>query len=241
MKKISINVFLGYLLLIIIAVITSVLGIYIVSKIEKPQPQPAVVVAPTLPELPSQYPDYDAIKGKNSDSKIKAVKITANCPPDGCKSDTPATKKFDEIHKQYEVKGKFSRAYLYIEALVDYNRPLTVWDDFYFKMSKLGGHIIADENSLAVPPGEVSKYLYDLRAISYYPTIRDKESRTNRHNNTNLFVLLQDSAVFDIVAAISSNRPGRVMKEVSIYYECFVGSECIIQEVNKNSIIHKSE
>lgn len=237
MKKISINVFLGYLLLIIIAVITSVLGIYIVSKIEKPQPQPAVVVTPALPELPSQYPDYDAIKGKNSDPKIKAVKITVDCPPDGCRNDRPATIDFDGIDKKYEVKGNFSRAYLYIEALVDYNRPLTVWDDFYFKMSKLGGHIISAENSLAIPPGEVSKYLYDLSAISYYPTIKDKKNRTNRKSNINLFVLLRDGVTFDVVAAISSNRPGRVMKEVSIYYECLLGSECTIQEVNKNSIL----
>ena len=102
----------------------------------------------------------------------------------------------------------------------------------YFRMSKFLGQIIVDENSLSVPTSEVSKYLYYLRAISYYPTIRDKENRTNRQNNTNLFVLLQESAVFDIVAAISSNRPGRVMKEVAIYYECFIGSECAIREVN---------
>ncbi len=125
--------------------------------------------------------------------------------------------------------------------MVDYNRPLTVWDGFYFKMSKLGGHIIADENSLAIPPGEISKYLYDLRAISYYPTIKDKENVTNRKNNINLFVLLQDGVTFDVVAAISSDRPGRVMKEVSIYYECFMDSECTIKEINKNSIPQRSE
>lgn len=241
MKKITINAFLGYLILIIIAVITSVIGIYIARKIEQPQPQsqPVTVVTP-LSELPSQYPDYDAIKGKNSDPKIRAVKITADCPPDGCKNDKPATIEFDGIHKKYEVKGKFSRAYLYIEALVDYNRPLTVWDNFYFKMSKLGGHIIADENSLAIPPGQVSKYLYDLRAISYYPTIKDKENGTNRQNNINLFVLLQEGVTFNVVATISSDRPGRVIKEVSIYYECFIDSECTIKEVNKNSI-YKSD
>lgn len=234
MKKISINVFLGYLLLIIIAVITSVLGIYIVRKIEKPKSQPTVAITPQLPELPSQYPDYDAIKGKNRDPKIRVVQITKDCPPDGCKNDKPATREFGGIYKKYEVKGKFSRAYLYIEALVDYDRPLTAWDDFYFRINKFGGHIIADKNSLAIPPGEDSKYLYDLRAISYYPTIKDKENRINRQNNINLFVLLQDGATFNAVAAVSSDRPGRVMKEVSIYYECFVESECIIQEVNKN-------
>ena len=128
------------------------------------------------------------------------------------------------------MKGKFSRAYLYIEATVDYHRPLTVWDDFYFKVSGIGGHLINDSNLLPVPPSDISRFLYDLRSISYFPSIRDKEIDTNKQSNINLFALLQNSITLDITASISSDRAGRVMKEVSIYYECFERSNCSIQE-----------
>ena len=231
MTKVNNKVFLGYLILIIVAVITSVIGIFIANRLESPMPQPSQPQLVSLPELPSQYPDYDAVKGKNRDTKIQKIEITVDCPPDGCKNDKPATIEFGGIHKKYEVKGNLSRAYLYIEALVDHNRPLTVWDDIFFRLNRKGGHLITEENTLATPPGEVSKYLYDLRSISYYPTIRDKESKSNRQNNINLFVLLQNGATLDIVSAVSSDRPGRVLKEVSIYYECFEGSDCIIKNI----------
>ena len=228
MKKINLNILIGYIVLIVIAVGTSVIGVYIVRKIQREQPPQVVIVKPE--EKPSQYPDYDAIKGKNPDQKIRAVYITSECPAEGCINNNPATIEFDVIHKKYRVSGKFSRAYLYIEAVVDYQRPLTVWDDFYFKMSGLGGHLISDSNLLPVPPSDISRFLYDLRSISYFPSIRDKERNINEQLSINLFTLLQNGITLDITAAISSDRPGRIMKEVSVYYECFEGSECDIQE-----------
>lgn len=228
MKKININILVGYAVLLIIAVGTSVVGVYIVRKIQKEQPPQVVIVKPE--EKPSQYPDYDAIKGKNPDPKIRTVRITSGCPADGCVNNNPATIEFDGINKKYAVIGKFSRAYLYVEAVVDYQRPLTTWDDFYFKISGLGGHLINDENLLSVPPSDISRLLFDLRSISYFPSIKDKENKSNQQLNINLFNLLQDGITLDVTAAISSDRPGRIMKEVSIYYECFEGSDCSIQE-----------
>lgn len=225
MKEINPKVFWGYLILVLVAVVTSTVGIYIGSKVKEAEKPPQAQ------ELPSQYPDWDVIKGKNPDPKISAIRLTSECPPEGCINYSPATEDFDGIHKRYEVKGKFSRAYLYIEAVVDYKRPLTVWDDFYFKVNGLGGHLIPDNNVLPVPPSEISRYLYDLRSISYYPTIKDKEKKGNRYNNINLFVLLQDGIVLDIVTSISSDRPGRVMKEISIFYECFEGTKCNVEEI----------
>jgi len=180
---------------------------------------------------PSEYPDYDAIKGKSPDAEIKAAVITENCPVAGCVNNKPATIDFDGIAKTYQIKGKFARAYLFIEALVDYKRPLTVWDDFYFKIDNIGGHLIPDENILPVPPSDTSRYLYDLRSISYYPSIKDKEQKINKQVNANLFSLLIDGSIVQFTASISSDRAGRVMKEVAIYYECFEGSECSIEEI----------
>jgi hypothetical protein len=218
---------LGYLILILVVSVTSVIGFYIAKKIEMSENPPEIVIQP------SEYPDWDAIKGKNPDSNIRRILVTKDCPQDGCKSDKPATQQLDAIDKYYKVKGRFSRAYLYTEAIVDYRRPLTKWDDIYFNINNFGGHLINDENLLSVPPGENSIYLYDFRSISYYPTIEDKENRENRNNNINIFYLLQDGIELDIRVFISSDRPGRIMKEVSIYYECFEGSDCSIEEINK--------
>lgn len=215
---------LGYLVLILIACITSVVGFYIAKKIELAEKPPQAIIQP------SEYPDWDTIKGKNPNPDIKRVLITKDCPQGGCKSDEPASEQLDAIDKHYEVKGRFSRAYLYAEAIVDYGRPLTAWDDIYFKMNSFGGHLIKDENLLPVPPGETSIHLYDFRSISYYPTMEDKENRENRHNNINIFYILQDSITLDVRVFISSDRPGRIMKEVAIYYECFEGSDCSIEE-----------
>jgi len=228
MKETNSKVFWGYLILVFVAAVTSVAGIYIGNKVKEAEKPPQIVIQP--PELPSQYPDWDAIKGKNPDTKILVARFTSECPSGGCVNHKPATVEFDGIHKKYEVKGKFSRAYLYIEATVDYQRPLTVWDDFYFKVNGLGGHLIDDKNLLPVPPSGISRLLYDLRSISYFPTIRDKEKNTNKQLDISLFALLQNGIILDITAAISSDRPGRTMKEVSIYYECFEGSDCSIQE-----------
>ncbi len=208
----------------IIAIFAFTLVVYVLNFVEQPS---NIIIEPQ----PSEYPDWDAIKGKDPDSNIKNVLLTKDCPPEGCKSDKPATQQLDAIDKQYKLKGRFSRAYLYSEIVVDYRRPLTAWDDIYFRINGFGGHLIKDENLLPVPPGETSKYLYDLRSISYYPTIKDKENRENRHNNINLFYLLQDSMNLDARVFISSDRPGRVMKEISIYYECFEASNCSIEEV----------
>lgn len=225
MKKISPNVFWGYIILVFVAVTTSLVGLYFGGKIKDAEkPSPVII-------QPSQYPDYDAIKGDNSDPNLTFVKMTSDCGFSGCVNKKPATIDFGIIHKKYKVVGKFSRAYLYIEAAVDYGRPLTVWDDFYFKINGFGGHLISDENLLPVPPGDISRFVYDLRSISYFPSISNKERNKNKQSNINFFVLLQDGVNLDMEATISSDRPGRVIKEVSIYYECFEGSECEIVEI----------
>lgn len=235
MKK---NDFIAYLVLIIVASITTFLGLYIGNKIKKSdeiiqQQQENNQEEKPDEILPSQFPDYDAIKGDKSDPKIKNVSFSSDCPSDGCVNNKPATVDFDGIKKDYIVKGQFSRAYLYIDALVDYNRPLTSWDDIYFTINEKGGHLIPDGNQLPVPAGTTSKYLYNLNSTSFFSTIQDKEQNKNKKNNVNLFGILKDGNKLSIHASVSSNRPGRVMKEISIFYECFEGSNCSIEEIKK--------
>jgi hypothetical protein len=77
---------------------------------------------------PAEYTVYATIKGKNPDKEIKQIIIATDF-----KNDKPATFDPDGVSKKrFHVKGNLSLAYLYIEALVDYNRPLTVYDDVYF-------------------------------------------------------------------------------------------------------------
>lgn len=199
-------------------------GLYLVEK--KPtELKPPVVVQP------SQYPDYDVIRGENKSENIKQLNITKDCLKGGCRNDKPASAEFDGINKTYLVSGKFSRAYLYIEAIVDYTRPLTSWDGIYFTMNNWGGHLVNDDNLLSVPSSDTSRILYNLRSISFYGTLEDKLNKTNLYSNINLFSLLQDTNILNIVVTISSDRPGRILREVSIYYECFEGSSCDIKEL----------
>lgn len=97
-------------------------------------------------------------------------------------------------------------------------------------MGGLGGHLAPDENLLPVPPANISKYLYDMRSISYYHTINDEY--WNKTKNQNFFALINGGGTFEVRAFISSNRPGRVMREVSIYYECVSGSDCSLTYKN---------
>lgn len=224
MEEISKNTIIGYIIFFIIIIGTSFVGIYTVGKIREGQQQKNVVVKQV--EKQCQYPDFDAIKGKNPDQDIKPITIARNFI--NSKPVTPND--LDGVTKNFEVKGQFSRAYLYIEAMVDYKRQLTVWDDVYFKIKDDGGHLISDFNNLARPSATVSNYLYDLRSIYYYPTVEDKKKEGSI---VNLFELLKDEKKLKINVFVSSNRPGGVLKEVSIYYQCLPGSTCSIKPIDK--------
>lgn len=160
---------------------------------------------------PAEYTVYSTIKGKNPDKNMKRLIIAQDH-----KNDKPAGLDADGITKRFRVKGRLSLAYLYIEALVDYSRPLTEYDDIYFSINDVGGHLVPDGNALPVPPAEFSRYLYDLRSVVYYKSIKEKRVDIP----SDLFKLLHDGANIKIEAFISSNRPGSIMKELSIYYKC---------------------
>jgi hypothetical protein len=207
----------------VILVISAIIIVnYLVNLHDEANP---VTVIPT----PSEYPDYDAIKGLNPDQKIKKIEITLNCP-NKCTNDQSATADFDGIEKNYRAVGKFSRAYVYADVAVDYKRPLTSWDDLYLRIGGFGGHIILDENLLPVPAGQSSRYLFNMKSISYYSSLANKTAKKSS-NNIDFFSVLQNENEFHVHASISSNRPGRVMREISIYYECLDGSQCYVEEV----------
>jgi len=213
-----------YSIIIVAAALASIGSSYITTKIKSTSvvtPQPQI-------EKPSDYPDYDAIKGKNPDPNFNVTKFTDGCPKNGCIHDKPASQLFDGIKKNYHINGNIQRAYLYIEAAVDYNRPLSNYDDFYISIKYQGGHLITPENLLPVPPSDISRYLYDMRSISY-------SYKGKSYKNVNFLNLLQNGVDFNLHTAVSSDRPGRVLKEVSIYYQCANNSDCNIEEIPTNN------
>ena len=210
--------------LVILAVVGSATfaSSYVVKKLRLSDKQTPPPVSASI--SPSQYPDYDAIKGENPDKTINLIRFTDDCPENGCKNNTPANIDFDGIKKDYKITGKISRGYLYIEAAVDNNRPLTNYDDFYFTVNYVAGHLVPESNQLPVPPSNISRYLFDLRYVPY---------RSGSVKIADLLNVISKSQTINIHASVSSNRPGRLIKDVSIYYQCATDSTCNIQEIKK--------
>ena len=146
-----------------------------------------------------------------------------------------ANKNEDSIGEKYHIKGEIKKAFLYIDVAVDYDRCFTKYDNFFFsitkdKQNKKSGHIKID-NIKGVPNDLKCVFLYDLSDISYISSIDGGQSK-NTHNNENFLSLFAKNNNISISAFISSSRAGRVMKEVSIYYECAEQSECLIEYIN---------
>ena len=223
-RKTHAETLIVYGIIILAGLLASIGSSYITNKIKESNKNIATQTPAPQIDKPSEFPDYDAIKGKNPDSKIQIIRFTDGCPEGGCVNNKSAVEEFDGIKQDYKVVGNIKRAYLYIEAAVDYNRPLSNYDTFYFALKYQGGHLSTKYNLLAVPPSETSRYLYDLRSISY--SYKDKEFK-----NVNFLNLLQNNTIFNIHTAVSSDRPGRVLKEVSIYYQCLDGTVCSIDKI----------
>jgi hypothetical protein len=169
--------------------------------------------------VPSEYPDYISIIGSQKDPDIIRLPIAENYNVTyGAIEGNNST--LGSITKSIKVNGKFSRIYLFFEGTID-GRPISAFDDLYFKIKPdFGGHIVIDENSLPVPPGETTKQLYSLESISFFPTIINKREKTKESVNYDLLQYFKDGATLELVSFISSERAPRKIKELSLYYEC---------------------
>ena len=165
---------------------------------------------------PSQFPDYEAYK--SFEKKIILVK-------DNPSFVTKDYKKIGEVEKEFSVKGKFRRAYIFINVSVDDGRPLTVYDSIYILLNYKGGHILRDR-SLPVPPSDTTQLLYDMREIPYITSIPYSENKpalfTDWLNELNL---RKDIPFYTF---LSSWRSGGLIKEITIAFECEEDSECDI-------------
>lgn len=168
------------------------------------------------PPVFSEYPDYDAIQGLNSQVVIENQ---VSWSPKG---------KIIGHERILQVKGQFSRIYLYAEVSVN-NKPLTQYESLYIKANNQGGHIFRPR-SLKIPPNTITRLLYAANNISYLPTIPYSETKIPL--TTDWFELFKDGKLIKFNTFISSLKPATINKIV-IYYDCIEGIDCKIELLEK--------
>jgi hypothetical protein len=134
--------------------------------------------------------------------------------------------KLDQVRTRslrLKVKGTVEKAYFYAEATEGEN-GLTKWDSYYFKLNDLGGHLFRPQ-SLKTPAGKGTTLLYDLRELSFLPSVPYSEDRVPDH--ADLRELLKDGKTVVATTFISSLRQSTIEK-ASIHYTCAEGSDCSI-------------
>lgn len=218
-------------LVLLLTIIISAAGAYFVGSIINNNKNINSTINQNINQpIPSEYPDFVAIKGDKKDPDIKILLLASDKQVNfGAIEGDKST--LDGVTSRFKVTGKLSRAYLFFEGTVD-QLPLSAFDDLYFLVNQAkGGHIIIDNNSLPTPSGDTTKILVDLRSVSFYPKIDDKRKDINKQINFDFFSLLTDGKTVQIDSFISSERNPRYIKELSIYYECEAGTVCSLEQV----------
>jgi hypothetical protein len=142
MKKISLNFFVGYLVLVIVAAITSIFGIYIARRLENENTATKQIV--------SLYPDYD------SSLTLHPLVVVENITSSNSNVNDLSTTGI-----KLEARGYFSRMYLYLEISVD-DKPLTDWDSIYVKFNTVPEALIVWLVSHTPPVEPWNKWLVAL-------------------------------------------------------------------------------
>jgi hypothetical protein len=177
-------------------------------------------VGTTTPVIvqPSQYPDYDSLNNMTAVPLITATTSSQNSRP------------IIPITGVLEVKGKFSRVYLYGEASVN-GKPLTDWDSLYvgfrfstFSLNGIHGHLFRPD-SLPVPQDNKStRLLFNTSVVSYIqlPYSASKTPSTldwfnNIFNNSAYSIESIKKIYFDTF--ISTTQIGTIHL-IALYYSC---------------------
>lgn len=211
MTKIDLNTLSGYAVLLLIGVVTSTIGIFLVIKFQNTNnhqtQQPTTSTIPVVIEpQPSQYPDFDSL------GKLHRLQIVNDFI-----SWTPDADKNKKIAKKVLViqKGEISKAYLYVSASLN-KKALTQWESIFIQMNYKGGHLFRPK-TLPVPPSDKTKLLYALNYIPYLSSPPYSEQRIPL--TTSWFEMFKDKSKINIETFISSLRPA-LIEDISLYYEC---------------------
>jgi len=222
MKEIKFNVLLGYLILVLVAAITSAVGLYIASKFKEeplPTPPPPPPVATSTPI--SLHPEFDSLSEAERFEKLILLPRVKSYTPNG---DVETYS-----HRKYlQPVGELSRMYLYTEVSFNGGK-LTGARDLYVKFNNLGGHI--KNRPLPVPDSSISRLLYDSDNIQYVETIMNpKIEAVSWLDIFSTAAELGKNVRMDVFA---SSREEAWIEKMELYYQCAREVECSIIEVSK--------
>ena len=169
---------------------------------------------------PSEFPDYNSLSIltpleliKEKDSNAKNINDLG-------------------LKKYLEIKGDFSRIYLYVEASVN-DKPLTDWDSVYVKFntepplianSQAGGHLFRPK-SLKVPTDNKStRLLYNTSVVPYLSNLPYSEVRNSSNVNWfeeafKNFEKPNDIRKIRFDTFISTTERGKIHL-IALYYKC---------------------
>lgn len=221
MKKIELNTLSGYAVLLLIGIITSSIGIFLVISLkpETPLPPPNTTSTPiVVPPQPSDYPDFDSVKSPSSTFKI--LNIT-DAPFISWTPDADKNKAIAINTKLYRKGGKLSAAYLYIKVSRE-GKPFTQWDSIYLKLNDVGGHLFRPQ-TLPIPPGDKTELLYAMNYVPYLKSTPYSESKTPLV--VDWFTILNNSTTISLFTFISSLHESTI-EEMTIYYQCVKEEDC---------------
>lgn len=202
------KVFVGYIILVIIAAVTSVAGLYIGKRINNQ-------VGPTPTVSVSQYPDFELVKTIGDDHTIVIINKSDFRDPN-----QPNTA--GNTSGWISSRGQLARAYLFIEASVN-DKPLSSFESIFVKMNYVGGHLVL-MNSLPVPTfPTATQLLYGLNDINY----KRRPTDASPTLNTDWFYQLNTKHKISFAAFLASQIDGRVT--VKLYYQCtLTSSDCSV-------------
>ncbi len=175
----------------------------------------SITIEQGLPK-PLGFPDYEAYKSFSK--KVTLIQ-------DQISFVTKDYERIGEVSKNLSLTGKFRRAYIFIDVSVDNGKPLTVYDSIYFTLNYKGGHILRNK-SLPMPTSDTTQLLYDMREIPFIESIPYSESKQPLFVDWLTELDSKESILFHTF--LSSWRPGGLIKEITIAFECEENSECDI-------------
>lgn len=135
----------------------------------------------------------------------------------------------------FQLSGaKLERGYLLVDVVVDGNKPLTVYDSFYFGFVKgwefAGGHLMRDR-SLGIPPksGENNStvLLFSLNSLPYLKDLPYDENRP--YKTADLLSEINTGKKIVLKGFLSTARSAGKIKSVKIFYDCGETKNCILR------------
>ena len=162
----------------------------------------------------SEYPDYFSLKNLK---KLNVVENSSSWTPN---ASVDENKMIKEIILE---KGDIAKGYIYVKTSIN-NQAFSSWESIYIKMNNTGGHLFRP-NSLPIPKSDKTELLYTLDNILFLSSVPYSETKIPL--KTNWFDFFKDKNKIQVIAFISSLKPAMI-EEISLYYDCVSGSDCLL-------------